>query len=94
MRLVKEEDIAYHAGKSEMPDGRTDLNNFSIGIELINTKIVSPNEAQYSSLVELIKSLKLKYGIKNILGHNDIAPERRTDPWNFDWQKFNEMLKN
>ena len=94
LRLVKEEDIAYHAGKSEMPDGRTDLNNFSIGIELINTKIVSPNEAQYSSLVELIKSLKLKYGIKNILGHNDIPPERKTDPCNFDWQKFNEMLKN
>lgn len=93
-RLVSEENIAYHAGGGKMPDGRSNINDFSIGIEIINTKTVSPTEAQYSSLVELVKSLKLKYGIKNILGHNEISPERKTDPWNFDWQKFNEMLKN
>jgi|GEM_PF-436536 len=92
-RLIKEENIAYHAGGGKMPDGRTNINSFSIGIELINTKTIGPNEAQYSSLVELVKSLKSKYGIKNILGHNEISPERKTDPWNFDWQKFNEMLK-
>jgi N-acetyl-anhydromuramyl-L-alanine amidase AmpD len=91
-RLVKDENIAYHAGKGIMPDGRTNINSFSIGIELINTKNASPNEAQYSSLVKLIKFLKLKYKIKYILGHNEISPERKTDPWNFDWQKFNEML--
>lgn len=93
-RLVKEENIAYHAGGGEMPDGRTNINSFSIGIELINTKTIGPNETQYSSLVELVKSLKLKYEIKNILGHSKISPERKTDPWNFNWQEFNEMLKN
>ena len=93
-RLVKEENIAYHAGGGKMPDGRTNINSFSIGIEIINTKTIGPNEAQYSSLVELVKSLKSKYGIKNILGHSEISPGRKTDPWNFDWQKFNEMLKN
>jgi formylglycine-generating enzyme required for sulfatase activity len=93
-RLVKEENIAYHAGGGEMPDGRTNINSFSIGIELINTKTIGPNEIQYLSLVELVKSLKLKYEIKNILGHSEISPERKTDPWNFNWQKFNEMLKN
>jgi N-acetyl-anhydromuramyl-L-alanine amidase AmpD len=93
-RLVKEENIAYHAGGGKMPDNRTNINSFSIGIELINTKTVGPNEAQYSSLVELVKALEMKYGIKNILGHSEISPERKTDPWNFDWQKFNEMLKN
>jgi len=93
-RLVEEDNIAYHAGGGKMPDGRTNINSFSIGIELINTKTVGPNEAQYLSLVRLVKSLKSRYEIKNILGHSQIAPDRKTDPWNFDWQKFNEQLKN
>lgn len=94
-RLVEDENIAYHAGKGKMPDGRTNINDFSIGIELINTKTGSPNEIQYQSLVQLVKYLQQKYIVPliNILGHNQIAPERKTDPWNFDWQKFNEMLK-
>jgi N-acetyl-anhydromuramyl-L-alanine amidase AmpD len=92
-RLVKEENIAYHAGKSKMPDGRENVNNFSIGIELIYKKDEQPNEIQYISLCNLVKYLKSKYKIKYLLGHNHIAPDRKTDPWNFDWQKFNEMLK-
>ena len=91
-RLVEDKDIAYHAGSGRMKDGRDGINIFSIGIEIINTKTVGPNEVQYLSLVELLKFLKSKYEIKYILGHNEIAPERKTDPWNFDWQKFNEML--
>jgi N-acetyl-anhydromuramyl-L-alanine amidase AmpD len=91
-RLVKDEYIAYHAGKGRMPDGRTNINSFSIGIELINTKNDRPNENQYSSLVKLVKFLKSKYQIKYILGHNEISPQRKTDPWNFNWQKFNELL--
>lgn len=93
-RLVEEKNIAYHAGKSKMPDGRTNINNFSMGITLINTKSVGPNEVQYTSLLKLVRFLKWQYEIKNILGHNQIAPDRKTDPWNFNWQKFNEMLKN
>ena len=37
-KLVRNEDIAYHAGESKTPDGRKNVNNFSIGIEIINTK--------------------------------------------------------
>ena len=55
--LVEEKNIAYHAGGGKMSDGRTNINSFSVGIELINTKTVGPNEAQYSSLVGLVKSL-------------------------------------
>ena len=92
-RLVKEANIAYHAGEGKMPDGRTNINSFSIGIELINPKTVGPNKAQYSSLVGLVKSLKSKYEIRNTLGHNEISPGRKTDPWNFDWQRFNTMIE-
>jgi len=91
-QLVEEKNIAYHAGSGEMPDGRTNINSFSIGIELINTKTVGPNEAQYLSLVKLVKLIKSRYEIKYILGHNEIAPSRKTDPWNFDWQEFNSEL--
>lgn len=93
-RLVPEQDIGYHAGISKMPDGRTNINDFSIGIELLYHENEGPNEIQYQKLVDLVKNVKSKYRIDYILGHKDIAPSRKTDPWNFNWQKFNEMLKN
>jgi len=93
-RLVPEKDIGYHAGTSKMPDGRTNVNDFSIGIELLYHEDENPNEIQYQKLVDLVKNLKSKYKIDYILGHKDIAPSRKTDPWNFDWQKFKAMLKN
>jgi hypothetical protein len=87
-QLVKEKDIAWHAGYSKVPDGRTGANDFSIGIEIINTKTVGPNNSQYEALSKLIKSIKSRYSIKYILGHSDIAPERKTDPWMFSWDKL------
>jgi N-acetylmuramoyl-L-alanine amidase len=93
-RLVRDEEIAYHAGKSRLPDGKTDVNRVSIGIELINTETAPPTEAQYVSLMKLITCLKEKYPVKYVLGHSDIAPGRKTDPWDFDWQKLDAMLKS
>jgi len=93
-RLVDDQDVAYHAGKSRLPDGTINVNNSSIGIEVINTEHDSPTEEQYTSLLNLIECLKNKYPIKYILGHNDIAPGRKSDPWNFDWKKFNVMLED
>ena len=84
-RLVEDQNIAWHAGKS-MWGKYKNLNKNSIGIELVNkghrhgyqtfTKI------QIKRLVELCKYLKRKYRIKNklILGHSDIAPLRKVDP--------------
>lgn len=92
-QLVSEQNIGYHAGTSKMPDGRTNINNFSIGIEILYHEKETPNNIQYQRLAELIKNLKSKYEITSILGHKDIAPSRKTDPWNFDWEKFNEELE-
>lgn len=86
-RLVEDKDIAWHAGLSKMPDGRTNINDFSIGIEVVNTKEGKFSDAQYKSLNSLVKDLKEKYPIKNILGHDDIAPSRKTDPWGIEWNK-------
>nr|HPN96923.1 N-acetylmuramoyl-L-alanine amidase [Candidatus Moranbacteria bacterium] len=86
-RLVEEKNIAYHAGESKVPDGRSGVNNFSIGIEMMNTKSDNYTKSQYSSLKSLIGSIRNRYKIKYTLGHNQIAPGRKDDPWNFDWNK-------
>ncbi|HAT73650.1 MAG: N-acetylmuramyl-L-alanine amidase, negative regulator of AmpC, AmpD [Candidatus Moranbacteria bacterium GW2011_GWF2_36_839] len=87
-RLVEDKNIAYHAGESKVPDGRTGVNNFSLGIEIVNTKSEKPNDAQYGALNNLLAYLKKEYKIKYVLGHDDIAPGRKDDPWNFDFGKI------
>ncbi|KKQ28613.1 MAG: N-acetylmuramyl-L-alanine amidase, negative regulator of AmpC, AmpD, partial [Candidatus Moranbacteria bacterium GW2011_GWD1_37_17] len=42
---------------------------------------------QYGALNEILDYLKGKYKIKYVLGHNQISPGRKDDPWNFDWNK-------
>lgn len=86
-RLVDEKNVAYHAGESKVPDGRTDVNNFSIGVEMMNTKSDKFTSAQYNSLNDLLRYLSSKYKIKYTLGHNQIAEGRKTDPWNFSWDR-------
>lgn len=87
-QLVEDKNIAYHAGQSKVPDGRTGANYFSIGIEMMNTKTDKYTKDQYKALNNLLESLKSKYKIKYVLGHDDIAPGRKTDPWNFDWDEI------
>ncbi len=87
-RLVEDKDVAYHAGASQMPDGRKNVNDFSLGIEMLGTLDGQYTEAQYKSVNELIDFLKIQYPIKFIVGHKDIAPGRKTDPWNFDWTRL------
>jgi N-acetylmuramoyl-L-alanine amidase-like protein len=86
-RLVPDKNIAYHAGVSEVPDGRTGVNNFSIGIEIMNTKTDKYEREQYDAVNWLIGEIKKEHTIKYILGHDEIAPDRKTDPWNFNWDK-------
>ncbi|KKQ40354.1 MAG: N-acetylmuramyl-L-alanine amidase, negative regulator of AmpC, AmpD [Candidatus Moranbacteria bacterium GW2011_GWC2_37_73] len=87
--MVTDQNIAWHAGVSKVPDGRTNVNDFSIGIEMINTKDGKYTDDQYAALNSLIVTLKKKYKIKYILGHNEIAPDRKTDPWGIEWNKVN-----
>jgi hypothetical protein len=86
-RLVAEKNVAFHAGISEIPDGRNNINNFSIGIELMNKEDGKFTGEQYDSLNKLLKNLKSRYEIKYVLGHNQISEGRKTDPWNFNWNE-------
>ncbi len=95
--LVPDSIIAFHAGESMLPDGRKNLNRYSVGIEIINSPDIPPDSSQYESLNLLLDRLEMKYAIKIITGHSDIAPDRKDDPWLFNWGKIrtgNSLLSN
>lgn len=88
-QFVRDADRAWHAGVSTMPDGRTDVNDFSIGIELENANdgLDPYPDVQIEALVELCKLLVSRHPIqaRNIVGHADIASARgKTDPRGLD----------
>jgi N-acetyl-anhydromuramyl-L-alanine amidase AmpD len=87
-QFTPEENIAFHAGKSQLPDGRTGLNTISIGIEVLTDKEEQPTSSQIQALTTLVNDIKKRHKIDYLLRHSDIAPNRKTDPWNFDWEAF------
>ena len=111
--LVPDLYIAWHAGKSVWKN-YSSLNKDSIGIEIVNPghdiNYKKFSKIQLAALVRLSKFLIKKYRInsKNILGHSDIAPERKKDPGEkFPWKLLskekigywhnlnqNELIKN
>ena len=111
--LVPDLYTAWHAGKSVWKN-YSSLNKVSIGIEIVNPghdiNYKKFSKIQLAALVRLSKFLIKKYRInlKNILGHSDIAPERKKDPGEkFPWKLLskkkigywhnlnqNELIKN
>ena len=92
--LVPESYIAWHAGVSSWKNMKS-LNKFSIGIEIHNKGhdhgYSKFTEAQINSTIILCKKLIKKYKISNnnILGHSDIAYNRKKDPGEkFPWKKL------
>ena len=77
-------------------NGRERCNDFAIGIELEGTDELPYEEVQYSVLAALIDTLRIAYPSLNkqrIVGHSDIAPDRKTDPGPaFDWQRLTSAL--
>lgn len=93
-RLVYDDQIAWHAGKSCWGKYKN-LNKNSIGIELVNKGhefgYTNFKKKQLSSLIKICKILIKKYKIKkrNIIGHSDIAPLRKIDPGEkFPWKEL------
>lgn len=97
--LVDEERRAYHAGASSWK-GQNQLNYSSIGIEIVNPGYTDGpggrtwydfQEEQIANLIRLMKSIVARHAIKseNILGHSDIAPQRKVDPGpRFPWRRL------
>ena len=97
--LVDEGRQASHAGVSSWK-GYTHLNSSSIGIEIVNPGFRETPEgrlwhpypqAQIDQLIVLLRQIVARHDIKpdNILGHSDVAPQRKTDPGPlFPWQQL------
>jgi len=80
---------AWHAGDSNWKN-KLNCNDFSIGIELEGSDLTPFENIQYMKLINLLKCLCKKYPINDIVGHNQIAPKRKTDPGPFfNWDLIN-----
>jgi AmpD protein len=86
---------AWHAGVSTW-QGRSSCNDFSVGIEMEGTDEGAYEAAQYRSLAELIAALCQAYPTlarERVVGHSDIAPDRKSDPGPaFAWPLLRELL--
>jgi AmpD protein len=77
---------AWHAGTSSWR-GRASCNDYSIGIELEGLEGGHFERAQYAQLATLLRALKRRYAIVDVVGHEHVAPGRKHDPGpGFDWQ--------
>ncbi|MEZ5648908.1 MAG: N-acetylmuramoyl-L-alanine amidase, partial [Alphaproteobacteria bacterium] len=92
--LVPESQCAWHAGISFW-DGATNINDRSIGIELVNPGHLNgyrPFPAvQIEALIALSKGILSRHKIppQRVLGHSDVAPQRKKDPGElFPWQRL------
>ncbi len=87
---------AWHAGQSAFC-GRSACNDFSIGIELEGTDETPFTEAQYAQLAKLTQRIQKQFPAitpARIVGHSDIAPQRKTDPGPaFDWAQYRALLQ-
>ena len=97
LNLVPDLFEAWHAGKSRWGNYKS-LNKYSIGIEIQNSGHENKYEKftlnQIDSLKKLLKKLIINYKInkKNILGHSDIAPDRKIDPGEkFPWKSLSKL---
>jgi N-acetyl-anhydromuramyl-L-alanine amidase AmpD len=92
IRMVPENMAAYHAGKSAW--GKlTNLNQNSIGIEIINYdgNIYPYSEAQADIIFALCEEIIRRHDIKpwNVVGHSDVSVGRKVDPGSkFPWAKL------
>lgn len=83
---------AWHAGASQWC-GRSNCNDYSIGIELEGLEGDTFEPIQYVQLAQLCTQLRAHHPLRAIAGHEHIAPGRKQDPGpGFDWAHFKSLL--
>ena len=88
-------DRAWHAGRGSW-EGEGDVNARSIGIEIVNGGhdfgLPDFKDAQIEAVIALIKEIFVRWPALNasrVVGHSDIAPERKADPGEkFPWKRL------
>lgn len=93
--VVNPDRKAWHAGVSTL-DGKSDVNQFSVGVCLSNRNDgVEPYPmSQQGAAADVCAVLCLHYGIPvaRIVTHAHIAPTRKTDPKGLDVEAFRDMV--
>ena len=96
-RLAPEERRCWHAGISHWR-GEEELNHVSIGIEFVNPGhefgYRAFPEAQVQAVIALVGDIRTRWTISNdrIIGHSDVAPDRKEDPGElFPWKHLSEL---
>lgn len=97
--LVPESERAWQAGFPSHWGRASDLNDSSIGIEIVNKGPLDKDfktwdpfpEGQMRTVLALTKDIVARYQIppNRVIGHADIAPQRKEDPGPaFPWEWF------
>ncbi|MFT3729481.1 MAG: N-acetylmuramoyl-L-alanine amidase [Terricaulis sp.] len=93
-RIVPENLRAWHAGASSW-DGEGDVNARAIGIEIVNGGhdfgLPDFPEPQIAAVIALVKDIlqRNKLDASRVVGHSDIAPDRKLDPGEkFPWKRL------
>ena len=93
-RLVPEERRAWHAGVASWK-GERDINGRSVGIEIVNPGHEFGYrpfpEAQVVAVIALLGEVRSRWQVVegDIIGHSDVAPERKDDPGElFPWKRL------
>lgn len=94
LRLVAEERRAWHAGAGAW-QGETDCNAASVGVEIVNPGhefgYRDFPEVQIDAVISLVSDIRSRWTIPDarIIGHSDLAPERKQDPGErFPWKRL------
>lgn len=93
-QFVNFNDRAWHAGQSSYL-GRSNCNDFTIGIELEGDDFTPFSDEQYEVLARIIVAIHTAYPAtcRHLMGHSDIAPHRKTDPGQFfEWHRLRTLI--
>ena len=89
--------LACSSGCAALRRGEADTNSRSIGIEIVNPGhewgYRDFPEAQINAVITLSQDILARHDIpaRNVIGHCDVAPERKTDPGElFPWSRLAE----
>lgn len=94
VQMVRETDRAWHAGKGSW-GGKSDVNSFSIGIEIVNPGhslgYCDFPAVQTDAVAALCRGICERHAIppERVLAHSDVAPGRKIDPGEkFPWAEL------
>jgi len=99
---IPETRAAHHvqsqASNPDINDGKSKVNHWSLGIEIVNTQAQNNpdpfSDWQVEVTSQIVRYCWAKYpNLTDVISHAKLDPRRRNDPGNnFPWNKFKELV--